>query len=69
MIPNHQGENHHLRQKKSGLWQARITIDRGSKYVGKRITIGLKTKELREAEVRRDLIITALTTAIDASES
>jgi hypothetical protein len=57
------GLNHHLRQKPSGLWQVRITVDRGPKYVGRRVVIGLGTRDVREARVRRDLILKSLRVA------
>jgi len=38
-------KNHLLRQKRSGLWQMRLTVDRGPKYVGRRIVIGLDTHD------------------------
>lgn len=52
--------NHHLRRKKSGLWQMRVTIDQGPRYVGRRVVIGLGTKDLRKARKRRDKIILVL---------
>lgn len=52
--------NHHLRQKESGLWQVRLTVDRGPKFVGKRVTLGLGTKDVREARMRWNLILRAL---------
>jgi hypothetical protein len=55
--------NHHLRRKPSGLWQLRITIDRGPKYVGRRVVIGLATRDVREARARRDLVLQALKVA------
>lgn len=55
--------NHHLRRANSGLFQLRLTIDRGPKYVGKRVTIGLKTKDVFEARIRRDLILKTLRVA------
>ena len=55
--------NHHLRRKKSGLWQVRFTVDRGPKFVGRRVVIGLGTREVREARARRDLILQALKVA------
>ena len=55
--------NHHLRRKPSGLWQVRLTVDRGPKYVGRRVTLGLGTKDVREARARRDLILQALKVA------
>jgi hypothetical protein len=54
------GENHHLRRKPSGYWQLRVTLDQGEKYVGKRVTIGLRTCHIDEARVRRDLILDVL---------
>lgn len=56
-------ENHHLRRKKSGLWQLRITIDRGRKFVGKRVNIGLGTYCVEEARARRDLMLKTLKVA------
>lgn len=55
--------NHHLRRKKSGLWQVRFTVDRGPKYVGRRVVIGLGTRDVQEARARRDLILQALKVA------
>jgi hypothetical protein len=52
--------NHHLRRKKSGYWQLRITVDRGRKFVGQRVIIGLRTRCEREARERRDVILAAL---------
>ncbi len=57
------GVNHHLRRKRSGLWQVRFTVDRGPKYVGRRVVIGLGTRDVREARARRDLILQALKVA------
>lgn len=55
--------NHHPRRKPSGLWQLRITIDRGPKHVGRRVVIGLGTRDAREARSRRDLVLQALRVA------
>lgn len=59
--------NHHLRRKKSGLWQLRITVDRGRKYVGKRVIMGLDTRNVNEARARRDLVLKALDLAMKVS--
>lgn len=56
-------DNHHLRRKPSGYFQARITIDQGEKFVGKRLIIGLKTRHIAEARERRDLVLEALKAA------
>lgn len=55
--------NHHLRRKPSGYWQLRITVDRGPKYVGQRVVIGLATRDAREARARRDIVLEALRVA------
>ena len=52
--------NHHLRRKASGYWQLRITVDRGRKFVGQRVILGLRTRCEREARERRDVILAAL---------
>lgn len=52
--------NHHLRRKPSGYWQLRLTVDRGRKFVGQRVNIGLRTRCEREARERRDVILAAL---------
>lgn len=57
------GLNHHLRRKPSGLWQVRFTVDRGPKYVGQRVVIGLGTRDVKEARERRDLILKSLRVA------
>ena len=51
------GVDHHLRRKPSGLWQLRVTIDQGEKYVGRRVVIGLATRDARTARERRDRIM------------
>jgi hypothetical protein len=53
-------ENHHLRRKPSGYWQLRITVDRGRKFVGQRVILGLRTRCEIEARERRDVILAAL---------
>lgn len=52
-------DDHHLRRKPSGYFQMRVTIDRGPKYVGDRVILGLKTRSTEEARERRDLILEA----------
>jgi len=37
-----------------------VTIDQGPRYVGRRVVIGLGTKDLRKARRRRDKIILVL---------
>jgi hypothetical protein len=49
--------NHHLRQKPNGYWQLRCMVDRGPKFVGIRVVIGLRTRCAKEARERRDLIL------------
>jgi len=51
---------HHLRRKPSGLYQLRLTIDRGPKFVGQRIVVSLRTRDQEEAAKRRDLVMEAL---------
>jgi hypothetical protein len=53
-------ENHHLRRKPSGYWQLRITVDRGRKFVGQRVILGLRTRCEKEARQRRDVILAVL---------
>lgn len=58
-----EGINHHLRRKPSGYWQVRFTVDRGPKYVGQRVVVGLGTRDAREARARRDIVLEALRAA------
>ena len=57
---NPHDQNHHLRRKPSGLFQLRLTVDRGPKFVGERLTIGLGTRDYAEAIQRRDVVLEAL---------
>lgn len=50
-------ESHHLIWDKQKGWEMRVTVDVGKKVVGKRIRERLKTRNLDEAIVRRDLIV------------
>lgn len=59
-------KNHLLRQKRSGLWQMRLTVDRGPKYVGRRIVIGLDTHDENEARDRRDVVLKTLRSMLNA---
>lgn len=59
-------KNHLLRQKQSGLWQMRLTIDRGPKFVGRRIVIGLDTHDEIEARNRRDVVLKTLKSMLKA---
>lgn len=52
--------HHHLRRKPNGYWQLRLTVNRGRKYVGQRVVIGLRTRCERDAQERRDLILATL---------
>ena len=56
-------KNHHLRRKRSGLFQLRFTVDRGPKFVGERVVISLRTRDAEEAQQRRDTVMDALTKA------
>lgn len=56
-------KNHHLRRKRSGLYQLRFTVDRGPKYVGERVVVSLRTRDSEEAQQRRDTVLEALTKA------
>lgn len=61
--------NRFLRQKECGLWQLRTTIDRGSKYVGKRVTIGLRTHDVNEARSMRDFALHVINVTLKARDS
>lgn len=50
-------EDHHLIWDKVKGWETRFTIDMGKKRVGKRIRVRLKTRDLNDAMVRRDLVL------------
>ncbi|QJE95979.1 hypothetical protein [Luteolibacter luteus] len=52
--------DHHLRRKKNGYYQLRVTIDRGPKLVGERVVFGLDTKVPEEARSRRDFALKVL---------
>jgi hypothetical protein len=52
--------DHHLRRKENGYVQLRVTIDRGPRLVGKRVTFGLGTKNVRIARQRRDFALSLL---------
>jgi hypothetical protein len=56
--------DHHLRMRPSGYWQLRLTVDRGPKYIGQRVVIGLRTRDPQEARARRDLILDAMKQAL-----
>lgn len=53
---------HHLKKSKSHPYQLRITLAscENRHFTGKRIVISLKTKIEKEAELRRDFMIDAL---------
>ena len=53
---------HHLRLK-GGIWQLRITLDRGPKFTGKRRVISLRTRDLDAAIAKRDRILSQLRVA------
>jgi hypothetical protein len=52
--------DHHLRRKENGYFQLRVTIDRGPKLVGQRVTFGLGTNNPDLARDRRDFALRVL---------
>lgn len=55
--------NHHLRWKRTGYWQLRITVIQNQEEVGRRVIVGLKTRCVETARKRRDRILAALAAA------
>jgi hypothetical protein len=54
--------NHHLETAR-GAYRVKVTVDAGGKYVGRRITIPLRTRDEELAKHMRDAAIEALTRA------
>lgn len=54
--------NHHLETAR-GSYRVKVTVDAGGKYVGRRITIPLRTRDMELAKHMRDAAIEALTRA------
>ena len=50
----------HLKKSKGHPYQLRVTIDQGPKFVGKRVTVPLGTRDYNEALRIRDLVLEAL---------
>lgn len=50
----------HLKKSKGHPYQLRVTIDQGPKFVGKRVTIPIGTRDPNEATRIRDLVLEAL---------
>ena len=58
-----QTKDHHLKKSEGHPYQLRVTIDQGPKFVGKRITIPLSTRDYKEALRLRDHLLHALKSA------
>lgn len=54
--------NHHLHWEEHKGWMLRLTINVGSKIVGKRVKIRLRTFVLDDAKKRRELVIASYRT-------
>ncbi len=55
-------KSHHLHWEEHKGWMLRLTINVGSKIVGKRVKVRLRTYALEEAKKRRELVIASYRT-------
>jgi len=60
LVQCHKPDAHHLKKSAGHPYQLRVTIDQGPKFVGKRVTVPLGTRDYQEALRLRDLILMAL---------
>lgn len=52
--------NHHLRRWRNRPYEIRVTIFTNPKFVGQRVCKSLGTKDVREARLRRDVLLSIL---------
>lgn len=52
--------NHHLAKHTRGSYRVFVTVDRGPKYTGQRISVPVRTHDEEEARARRDILIDGL---------
>ncbi len=50
-------KSHHLSWDQKKGWKLKITIDRGPKITGKQVQEWMRTRDLKEAIARKELII------------
>lgn len=60
LVECHKKDTRNLKKSQGHPYQLRVTIDQGPKFVGKRVTVPLGTRDYHEAIRLRDMMLKAL---------